>query len=97
MFTLKLYRRVRPNTIGLLNAHRTKILAYHHIDSFPAAEHTIELRAFHGPEPSTYDGFYIGERTAEMTAVNDDNHWDWGLLENAAGRTTEHFRPHSYG
>ena len=32
-----------------------------------------------------------------MTAITDDNHWEWGLLENAQGKTTEHYRPYTYG
>lgn len=49
------------------------------------------------PEVGGYDVYYIGDREPQMDAVNETNHWQWGLLENEAGRTTQHFRPASYG
>ncbi len=94
MFTLKLYHHTGGSTVR----RAINIISVNYVEVLTIGEHTIELRAFKSPYPSSdYDTFYIGERTKEMTAIDDDNHWDWGLLENAAGKTTEHFRPHTYG
>lgn len=113
MFTLKLYRRGRSTISDAPPVPRasqlvTKIVTCHHVLIMEIGQHasdggphgktkTVEIWAFSGLEPSNYETFYVGERTTSMTALDDDNHWDWGLLENAQGRTTEHFRPHSYG
>jgi hypothetical protein len=90
MFTLKLYRRPGDHLT-------TQIQAAHHVVTREIAPHTLELRAFDGPEPSTYDTVYLGERLPDMTAITDDNHFGWGLLENWEGNTTQHFRPYNRG
>ena len=101
MFTLKLYRRVNPEMVV------TKIVPCHHVEtlSFQHGEDkAISLRAFDGPEPSSYLEFNIGDaekhRTPEDKKISPDtpDWWfGWGLLENEAGRTTEHFRPAFWG
>lgn len=95
MMTLKLYRR---DSAGKLF---TSIREVHHVDSLVIGDHTLELKAYtvaqRGNVYADNDQIYVGERTPDMTAIEDWNHWDWGLLENAAGRTTEHYRPHTYG
>ncbi len=94
MFTLKLYRHI-PGTLNIIK----KIYSVDHVESIQIAENTIELRTFAKPDSPLYEfaAFYVGERKDDMTAVNSENHWEWGLLENATGKTTEHFRPHTYG
>lgn len=65
----------------------------------------LELQAYldQSSIPETY---YIGEPEPGMDAFGrDDLHlgteerswWGWGLLENSEGRTSEHYRPASYG
>ena len=44
-----------------------------------------------------YEVYYIGEPELGMDAINGDNNFGWGLLENSDGRTTQHFRPAGYG
>lgn len=96
MFTLKLYR-YRPES-GDGNYITTRIVAVDHVEAMEITKELIQLRAFHGRPPSglDYATFYIGRRGADMSAIDDDNHWEWGLLENAAGKTTQHFRPYNY-
>jgi hypothetical protein len=99
MFTLKLYKRNddHPQAVRFDKRIATRVLSVNNVESIQLTDTLIELRAFKAPQPAEYDTFYIGERTVEMTAINNDNHWGWGLLENAAGKTTEHYRPHNYG
>lgn len=98
MFTLKLYRRApegiehqlgTPWLTELREAERVSITR--HGNTMHVVFLDAQGRWANLPE------VYVGERTPEMTAINDDNHYDWGLLENRDGRTTEHLRPHSYG
>ena len=98
MFTLKLYYRREDGNLV------TKISTYHHVEARAfGAENAkaIELWAFHGPEPSHYDSFLIGDMKAQPNREDpnfiSEGWFGWGLLENAAGKTTEHFRPASYG
>jgi hypothetical protein len=96
MFTLKLYRR------GLTQAHpggflRTMIREYHHIERLQIGENTDEIRAYKSEAGYDYDQWYVGKRESGMTAISDDTHWEWGLVENQSGKTTEHIRPHTYG
>jgi len=111
MFTLKLYRRVNPDVVI------TKVLSVHHVQamSFEQEEvdrkavriytnKAIELWAFHGPEPSAYDSYLVGDREKFKPVLKhtgvlrpEDDWWGWGLLENEAGRTTEHYRPANFG
>lgn len=93
MFTLKLYRRVNGNLI-------TRIVACASISVKQIAKNTDELWAFHddkNAEGGSYHVYYIGERKPEMTAIDDYNHFEWALLENWEGNTTQHIRPHNYG
>jgi hypothetical protein len=94
MFTLKLYKHYPEGPRARIC---TTILAVHSVQALDIAEETMEVRAFKLATPQHYDSFYIGKREPEMTAITDDNHWEWGLLENASGKTTEHFRPYSWG
>lgn len=97
MFTLKLYRRRQFAGSALV----TSIREVHHVDTIVVGDKTLELQAYtvaqRGNVYADNEVFFIGLRTPEMTAIDDFNHWDWGLLENMHGRTTEHFRPHTYG
>jgi len=92
MFTLKLYRVPNGQLV-------TRVQAVHHVQTMEIGKsgRIIEVWAFHGPEPSTYDAYFIGEKEDGMDALNDDNHFHWALLENSDGNTTEHFRPAGYG
>ena len=105
MFTLKLYRRVSPDAVitKVLSVHHVQTMSFEHRES-EITHKALELWAFHGPEPSTYDSYLIGEREKHAPAASDhgtlrpEHEWyGWGLLENEAGRTTEHFRPAGYG
>lgn len=92
MFTLKLYRRRNGQLV-------TRIIAVHHITAMVIGtkQKTIEIWAHRTAQGGDYDAFFVGEREAGMTALTDENHFGWGLLENWEGNTTEHFRPASYG
>lgn len=92
MFTLKLYKRYPAQTGGVTS----QIRSVDHISTMQIGEETLEIRVFKTPQSHPYESVYVGKRTPEMTAIDDDNHWEWGLLENAAGKTTEHFRPYTY-
>lgn len=97
MLTLKLYRR------GLSQAHdggflRTMIREYHHIERLQIGDNTDEVRAYKSdPGVCDYDSWYVGKREPGMTAISNETHWEWGLIENCLGKTTEHIRPHTYG
>lgn len=113
MFTLKLYRRVSHDAVitKIVTCHHVQTMSFEHRDVEIGAEvmhRGLELWAFEGPGPSPYQSFLIGDRTKhEYTEVDANQHgivlrpandwWGWGLLENENGRTTEHFRPASYG
>lgn len=92
MFTLKLYRRKNGQLI-------TKVMSVHHVTALEVGKtnKTIELQAHNSEHGGDYVNYFVGDREPEMTALNDENHFGWGLLENMAGNTTEHYRPASYG
>ncbi len=98
MFTLKLFRRRADHSLF------TKVFTVDHVETIEIPNlkagdppRTLEIRAFENNVTGYYENYYVGERTAEMTALTDENHFGWGLLENSAGKTTEHFRPYTYG
>lgn len=93
MFTLKLFTHARDDSRRII----TRFLEVERIDAVQIGRHTLEIRAYKVADHDyPYKGFYVGKREPEMTAITDDNHWEWGLLENAAGKTTQHFRPYTY-
>lgn len=108
MFTLKLYRRVNHDTVitHIVPCHHVQTMTFEHADQrvdYPAHK-GLELWAFNSAAPSDYETYLIGE--PEHHAVVDQagdvvgmspKWYGWGLLENENGRTTEHFRPASYG
>jgi hypothetical protein len=112
MFTLKLYRRVSHDAVitKVLSVHHVQTMSFEHASAernYPP-EKGLELWAFDGPEPGPYKSFLIGEREkhglssseardAGIVLRPEHDWWGWGLLENENGRTTEHFRPASYG
>lgn len=95
MFTLKLFRR----TNGLGSQLVTSITQVDHVQvmEIGTSGRMIELWAFAFEGPSTYESYFIGEKEDGMDSVNEYNNWGWGLLENANGVTSQHFRPASYG
>ena len=92
MFTLKLFRRTNGQLI-------TKVLAVDHVQTMEIGrdKKTLEIWAFKTPSGDGYEAYFVGEREKNMTALNEANHFGWGLLENWEGNTTQHFRPASYG
>lgn len=92
MFTLKLFRRKNGQLV-------TKAVAVDHIQTMEIGVDgkTLEIWAFNSKAGADYENYYVGEREDNMTALNDENHWGWGLLENWEGKTSEHYRPASYG
>jgi hypothetical protein len=99
MFTLKLFYRREGH--GALVTH---IESCHHVEAREFGEgnaKAIELWVFDGPAPSTYHSFLIGDIKAQpdREAPNfiSEGWFGWGLLENGEGKTTQHFRPASYG
>lgn len=97
MFTLKLFKRLGDGPgVDIVS----RVVAVHHVQT-RKIESGLEILAFHGPEPSGYDTYYVGDFGPECDAVDDiryyGNHWGWGLLENWEGNTSEHYRPASYG
>lgn len=98
MFTLKLYRYQNSQLI-------TKILEVADLISkeIGSKNALLEIHAYKDKTNSAgYDVFYIGEREPGMDAIEESGYWagsiwGWGLLENLAGKTTQHFRPSSYG
>lgn len=98
MFTLKLFKRLGPAPGQDIV---TRVVAVHHVQTRKFAELGLEIWAFHGPEPSGYDTYYVGEFGPDADAVDNinhfGNHFGWGLLENWEGNTSEHYRPTSYG
>jgi hypothetical protein len=105
MFTLKLYRRRDHETVimKVVTVHHVQTMSFQHNDPDGIEHKAIELWAF--PDTSSdYDTYLIGEADKHRTPIDmgvsppTPGWWyDWGLLENAAGKTTEHFRPAGYG
>ncbi len=104
MFTLKLYRRKGPDSS--LKTH--KVIAVDRVVVRDIGEkgHALELTAYLTNNNYDWETYYIGEPEEGMDAFGKrDLHldfgpqswWGWGLLENSAGNTTEHYRPTSYG
>lgn len=103
MFTLKLYRRMGAASIKKMH----KVILAHRVIVAEIGEtgHALEVWAF-TDEKGNYETYYVGEPEVGMDAYGrDDLHldyapgswWGWGLLENSEGRTSEHYRPASYG
>jgi hypothetical protein len=103
MFTLKLYRRKGPDTRQKMH----KIITVHRVVVLEIGEkgQALELWAFTGAG-NDYESYYIGEPEEGMDAhgkldlhlgVEPNSWWGWGLLENQDGKTSEHYRPASYG
>ena len=92
MFTLKLFRRRNGQLVS-------KVFAVHHVNTMEIGENhrTLEIRAHQTEQDGYYQTYFVGERDENMTALTDENHWGWGLLENSEGKTSEHYRPASYG
>lgn len=102
MFTLKLYRHKGPDNSQ--NMH--KVMSVDHVTVMEIGDkkNALELWAF---KPNgDYHTYFIGVPEEGMAAFGrDDLHldmnpgswWGWGLLENENGRTSEHYRPGSYG
>lgn len=77
-----------------------------HVHQIGVKGRALEIHLF-GPTHDKYgDTYYIGEPEEGMDAFGkEDLHlhmepyswWGWGLLENASGKTTEHFRPANWG
>ena len=103
MFTLKLYRRKGPNSHQKMH----KIITVKEVVVLEIGDkgQALELHAIYD-ELGNYDIWYVGEPEEGMDAFGrNDLHldmsagswWGWGLLENADGKTSEHYRPASYG
>lgn len=93
MFTLKLFRRKNGQLV-------TKTLAVHHVETMEIGTtgRIIEVHAYRCQgDYGLHEQYFIGEREDDMDALNDQNYWGWGLLENWEGNTSEHYRPASYG
>ena len=106
MFTLKLYRHACPTS----RAIHKKVLAVSNVLVYEIGEEVdykykaLELIAV--SENGNWETYYIGEPSSGMEAYGKNNlhlgsesgtWWGWGLLENSEGKTTEHYRPASYG
>ena len=108
MFTLKLFRR-HPHVEGIPNTKMHMVMVVDHvvvseIGNQDRDEKALEIQTFQAD--GSYDTYYVGVPDVGMDAYGkDDLHlgsgpyswWGWGLLENSAGKTTEHYRPASYG
>ena len=106
MFTLKLYRRHPGN-----NAIQTKTIAVHQVITNEIGKKNengqlVALELWAMQSDRSYETYFLGRPTEGMEACGkDDLHlksgpnswWDWGLLENSNGRTSEYYRPFSYG
>lgn len=107
MFTLKLYRRLPDIGEGIPQHKHFKVLSVHHtlVMEIGAQGRALELWTFPTEASMPYETYYIGEPEPQMEAWNQPTHldyesgswWGWGLLENAEGKTTQHFRPANYG
>lgn len=103
MFTLKLFRRKGPETHQKMH----KIITVDRVVVLEIGKKNQALELWAFPDTSNaYEAYYIGEPEEGMDAYGKlDLHlglepyswWGWGLLENAAGKTSEHYRPASYG
>ena len=98
MFTLKLFYRREGGSLV------THIESCHHVEAREFGkdnDKAIELWVFDGPVPSLYHSFLIGDKNAQPNREDpnfiSEGWFGWGLLENESGKTTQHFRPASYG
>jgi hypothetical protein len=97
VFTLKLFKRIG----GLGGELVTRVVAVDHVQTKQIGDKGLSIWAFRGPDPSPYDTYFLGEFGPDADAVDNIDHWgnhfQWGLLENWEGNTSEHYRPASYG
>jgi hypothetical protein len=104
MFTLKLYRRKGPDTTRKTH----KVIAVDRVVVHEIGEtgHALELTAYLTNNDHDWETYYVGDPEPGMDAhgrndlhLDSGSHswWGWGLLENAQGNTSEHYRPASYG
>lgn len=108
MFTLKLFRRVNGQVTTKIE--QVQRVTVHEVmdDTSESVRPTgmLELTAFPSEGGFDYHTYFVGALTPEQKEgrlgidwLGQDNHsaWGWGLLENMNGKTTQHFRPASYG
>lgn len=104
MFTLKLYRRMGPETQHKMH----KVVAAQRVVVMEIGSkgRALELQVFESNQNNNFETYYVGEPEEGMDAYGrDDLHlgiepgswWGWGLLENWEGNTSEHYRPANYG
>jgi hypothetical protein len=102
MFTLKLFRQHAQSRTKM-----HKVMEFHRVAVMEIGKdgHALELQAFKTELSNDYETYYIGLPEEGMDAYGkEDLHlglephswWGWGLLENSAGKTTEHYRPASW-
>lgn len=92
MFTLKLYRNGPLPPRGRTIVLETIGLWVNHCDGEMKQILAFKKKVGVADEDGTPEFYVGGTRLSEHTAVNDDNYYDWGVLENAQGKTTEMFR-----
>lgn len=107
MFTLKLYRRVNDQKVSLvIGTHHVVAMELPSVKDKEGNICLLELRVYHSASPLDCDSYFVGDASSVLGVPNSiiddrgDGHnslWGWGLLENAAGKTSEHYRPASYG
>lgn len=106
MFTLKLYRRPRDENGNdmstgnletlIMLCDRVFVQELGDRDQY-GRRTTLQIVAFRNKDDDLDSKeFYVGERHTWLAEMGTP-HYGWALLENMAGKTTQHFRPHSYG
>lgn len=100
MFTVKLF--YRKETDGALVTH---VESCDHVEAREFGKgdaKAVELWVFKAPGGGgDYHSYLIGDNKAQPDRESpnfiSEGWWQWGLLENSTGKTTEHYRPASYG
>jgi hypothetical protein len=98
MFTLKLYRNGPISPGGMTVIVETCGLWVGHCDNDIKHVQAFKKKVGVMDEEGTPE-FYVGGSWKPIagagdlpTAINESNYFDWGVLENAQGKTTEMFR-----
>ena len=97
MFTLKLYRRHPEHHELGGTPWITEVIEAPRVSVMKIGESTCCVRVLEDDGRWRRDDIYVGKREPDMDAITDDNHYDWALVENQQGRTTEHIRPYGHG
>lgn len=99
---------MRMVSVDHVTTHQIMITESNNLPIAPLiASDMIEIQASFTRQGADYETFFIGDlpeheknrkdSCIDWYGIGPNSRWGWAVLENAAGNTTQHFRPASYG